>query len=248
MQNPSILKNQAPFTRSVILAGGQKPASSLAKSAPTSQSQASQSQDNRELDNISENDCSVLVINSSHEMAKEITIQLQLKIPGCSITYAPSIELSKWILKRKKVDLIVASPLLPDGSIYRLRDVLQKIESPPDLVVVGDMNVRDVELLKETNYKFATMRRFGRPPEPAPKKSSQIETTIKSLGADIRNDLNNPLQEIVAMVFVAQAGAKTGPSTGKALEAIDKAAKNMAQVVKDLEGKIMQAVKPHARG
>ena len=74
----------------------------------------------------------------------------------------------------------------------------------------------------------------------------QISTeTISSLGADLRNDLNNPLQEIVAMLFVAKAGGPVanGP-TAQALDAIDRAAKNMASVVKTLEDKIRRAVQP----
>jgi uncharacterized protein YaaW (UPF0174 family) len=68
-----------------------------------------------------------------------------------------------------------------------------------------------------------------------------VSEHIRSLGADLRNDLNNPLQEIVAMVFVAKASGESS-ATSTALEAIDKAAQNLAGVVKGLETRILGAV------
>lgn len=192
-----------------------------------------------------------LVINSSQEMAKEITMQLTLTMPGCSITYAPTIEVAKWILAKKKIDLIVSSPVLPDGGIARLNKTLQKMDCPPDVVVVGDVRLKNAELFNDSGYQFATIRRFGAQDE-APKfprivrkpaeSKEIIKSQIKTLGADLRNDLNNPLQEIVAMVFVAQAGTELAPGTAQALKAIEGAAKNMAGVVKGLEDKIRCAV------
>ena len=73
----------------------------------------------------------------------------------------------------------------------------------------------------------------------------KVDESIKNLGADIRNDLNNPLQEIVAMVFVAKATEESA-TTNNALEAIDKAAQNLASVVKGLEDKIRGLVTPLA--
>jgi len=203
----------------------------------------------------------VLVINSSHEMAKEITLQLTLGIPGCAIMYAPTIELAKWILRRRKIKIVVSSPVLFDGGINRLKDTLESLESPPEVVVVGNMNIHNAELFSKSRYEFSSYRRIGAAKtehqdpkpiqapiiqrknplsssKPAPKR---LDTTIKLLGADIRNDLNNPLQEIVAMVFVAQ-NASQSALTEQALTAIDAAAKNMAHVVNALEEKIRGAV------
>ena len=164
-------------------------------------------------------DCKVLVINASSKMAKEMTHQITLAMPGCSIMYAPTLELARWILKRRDIDLVVSSALLPDGSIAKLSAMLASSESAPDLVVVGSMNKRLQLELKENYYQAKTARKLttesaeGAPrimrnkyqPQPPAK-----ETKICELGADIRNDLNNPLQEIVAMVFVAQAAQDTG--------------------------------------
>jgi hypothetical protein len=195
----------------------------------------------------------VLVINDGQEMAKEITLQLTLSFPGCAITYAPTIELARWILARRKVSLIVSSPVLPDGGIGRLRDSLQKLQSPPDVVVVGDMALKSAELFGQSGYEFAAVRRLAPKAEPharttkssipASKPLRPVDSKIRSLGADLRNDLNNPLQEIVAMVFVAQATGALSESTGQALEAIDRAAKNMAQVVSKLEQKMLDVVR-----
>ena len=195
---------------------------------------------------VTNEEFAVLVINSSHDMAKEITLQLTLGIPGCSIMYAPTIELAKWILKRRKIRLVVSSPVLFDGGINRLKDTLEDLDAPPEVVVVGNMNINSAELFSKSRYEFSSYRRIGaNRSESAPVKPEQrprkLETTIKLLGADIRNDLNNPLQEIVAMVFVAQNSAQSA-QTEQALTAIDTAAKNMSNVVNALEEKIRGAV------
>jgi hypothetical protein len=191
------------------------------------------------------NDVSVLVLNSSHEMAKEITLQLTLKIPGCSIQYAPTIQLAKWMLGRKKIDLIVASPILPDGHISVLKTALGQIETPPDLVVVGAIDVQQAEQLSAMGYEYSRLHRVDKNNNsdsilPIIHKK-KVTDSIKTVGADLRNDLNNPLQEIVAMVFVAKESSESG-TTNTALEAIDKAAQNLAGVVSGIESRIMNVV------
>ena len=146
------------YIKAALPVSGEKPASkTVAAPAPETTRQ------------IAPADVNVLVINDSHDMAKEITMQLTLALPGCSITYAPTIELAKWILCRRKISLVVSSPLLPDGGIARLRDSLQKLQSPPDVVVVGDLALRSAELFGDSRYEFAAVRRIGaRPEAPAP--------------------------------------------------------------------------------
>ncbi len=185
----------------------------------------------------------VLVINDSQSMAKEMTLQLTLTIPGCSITYAPSLELANWILRKREFSLIVSSPVLPDGGIARLRQLLSSLSYQPDLVVVGEIQLRNAVQLQGSGYEVALCKRLA--PQPINKGThtqNSRRTEISSLGADLRNDLNNPLQEIVAMVFVAQATGQLAESTSQALEAIDKAAKNMAHVVNGLENKISERI------
>ena len=200
---------------------------------------------------ISDTNCTVLVINASQEMAKEITIQLTLRIPGCSIMYAPTISLAEWILARRPIDLVVSSPMLPDGNVDRLQDSLRNHESPPDVVVVGALHETKSKIFDQAGYKVSTYKRIrGTAQKAQPRKQAfgpsnsddKADNFIKSLGADIRNDLNNPLQEIVAMVFVAKAGHESTESTNQALVAIEKAAKNMSQVVEGLEDKIREVV------
>jgi len=179
-------------------------------------------------------------------MAKEITSELSISLPGCSIIYAPTIALAKLLLTRRKIHLVISAPILPDGNITQLRDALRLFANPPDVVVVGDLSTRNAELLKKTGYEFHAMRRLGRnkelPPTAKTQPQPKVQDAIKALGADIRNDLNNPLQEIVAMIFVAQAGVEASSTTTQALEAIDRAAKNIASVVKGLEDKITKVV------
>jgi len=197
-------------------------------------------------------DLSVLVINSSQNMAKEITLQLALKLRGCSIMYAPSIEIAKWILLKRDIQLVVSSPLLPDGGISKLNDVLARLESPPDVVIVGDIDSQSKNLFGNSRYEFSCLRRIGNNNtqesgfEEEAQGNQQLDKTVSVLGADIRNDLNNPLQEIVAMVFVAQAAGEESESTKQALSAIDNAARNMSTYVNTLEDKIREAVKLEA--
>jgi hypothetical protein len=86
------------------------------------------------------------------------------------------------------------------------------------------------------------LRRSQIPKASVASKPPPLEENLKSLGADLRNDLNNPLQEIVAMVFVAKAGGGSSQGIQQALDAIDKAAGNMTKLVKGLEEKIRKAI------
>lgn len=209
---------------------------------------------------LSETEFRVLVINASQEMAKEITLQLTINMPGCSIMYAPTIELARWILSRRKIDLVVSSPLLPDGSIIRLKSVLEKSGAPPQVVIVGNLNEAAAEAFEHSGYEIATVKRlsgafggsnnqrFSPPTFLSRSKSSAASVTsleasekLRTLGADLRNDLNNPLQAIVAMVFVAKAGGSSSAAAQEALDAIENAAKNMSTVVRGLEDKIRRA-------
>jgi len=224
------------------------------KKAPPDSSEAIQGYAERSR-HLESGEFPVLVVNSSQDMAKEMTMQLTLAIPGCSIMYAPTLELAAWILKRRSIKLVVSSPVLPDGGITRLTPVLKDLDRSPDLVVVGNLNLRSAEKLGEFGYEFAAMKPITKrdtedprqqmltavTTEQAPTSANRRPEPIRALGADIRNDLNNPLQEIVAMVFVAQA-ATVAPATKQALEAIDRAAQNMASYVNGLEDKIRDVV------
>lgn len=197
----------------------------------------------------------VLVINASHQMAKEMTFQLSLHLPRCSILYAPTLELARHILSRRPVNLVIASPMLPDGGIERMKNHLLSLECPPDLVVIKD--VRRLPALRAQSSEQPITRvspqKLSASSESSPIKASPtvketvIRESLRNLGADIRNDLNNPLQEIVAMVFVVKSGDPLAPSTSQALQAIDLAAKNMASYVNSLEEKIRSAVTPHSK-
>ncbi|RIL08829.1 MAG: hypothetical protein DCC75_07970, partial [Proteobacteria bacterium] len=175
----------------------------------------------------------VLVINSSQELAKEITMQLTLHLPGCSIMYAPTLELAKLILKKRVIDLVVSCPILVDGSISKLQEILKSSKSQPSLVVFGKAEESLAQLFSDADYRL----------NPSVKSQPPVNQRIKSLGADLRNDLNNPLQEIVALLFVAKnKGNENAPIINQALDAIGKAAKNMAGVVKSIEERLLCAV------
>jgi len=194
-------------------------------------------------------ECTALVVNSSYSMAKEITLALTLEMPSCSIMYAPSLQLARWILKRRKVNLVVSSSILPDGNVSALVPIFESMETPPDLVVVGNVSQPAEENLTKSGYRVNCIRHLGDVRRSAffNKHSTtaySLTGKVKELGADIRNDLNNPLQAIVAMVFVAQAGGQASPTTLQALDAIDRAARGMATVVNKLEAKIREAVIP----
>jgi len=189
----------------------------------------------------SQSGATVLVINASQDMAQEITFELSKTLPGCSILFAPTLSLALWMLKRRSIDIILSSSILPDGPLSKLHESLEALSPPPELVILTDLSTTRSDLGSHPGYRFVELRRvpsskrYAPPTGPAP-------THISALGADIRNDLNNPLQEIVAMAFVATASEGLSPVAEEALSAIQRAAGNMASVVNSLEDKIRQVV------
>lgn len=184
----------------------------------------------------------VMVINASLELARELTVELSQALPGCSILFAPTLSTALWMLKRRSIDIILSSSILPDGPLAKLHEVLEVMSPPPELVVLSELGTTRSEMGSHPGYRFVELRRFSQlfaQTEPAQDK-------VSNLGADLRNDLNNPLQEIVAMAFVAQASNGLSPAADQALAAIERAAGNMATVVESLEDKIRLIVNQSA--
>jgi hypothetical protein len=184
----------------------------------------------------------VLVINASQQTAQEITLELSRTLPGCSILFAPTLQLALWILKRRSIDIILSSAVLPDGPLSRLHESLELMSPPPELVILSDLTTTRAELGSHPGYRFVELRRVQSHTPYAPTVVDSSVTQISSLGADIRNDLNNPLQEIVAMAFVATSSEGLSPIAEEALSAIQRAATNMSSVVNSLEDKIRSVV------
>jgi signal transduction histidine kinase len=190
----------------------------------------------------------VLVINASQEMAQEITVELSRTLPGCSILFAPTLHLALWMLKRRSIDIILSSATLPDGPLSKLHESLELLSPPPELVILSDLTTTRSELGSHPGYRFVELRRVPSRQQQAPhvhqetSSPSRATSEISSLGANLRNDLNNPLQEIVAMAFVATSSQGLSPIAEEALSAIQRAASNMATVVNSLEDKIRSVV------
>ena len=186
-----------------------------------------------------------LVINASIEMARELTYQLSQAIPDCAILFAPTLSLALWILKRRDIDLIISSAMVPDGSLHDLDIYLEQLSDRPELLIVGDIESSREQITSHPGYRFAELRRVKAELQnlkTEPQQSQKLSPDVTALGADIRNDLNNPLQEIVAMAFVAHSSEGLSSTAEMALAAIQKAALGMSAVVNKLEEKIRKAV------
>jgi signal transduction histidine kinase len=192
---------------------------------------------------VSSEGCTVLVINASQSMAHEITLELSRTLPGSTILFAPTLSLALWILKRRKINLILSSAILPDGALGTLHQFIELMSPPPELVVISDLHSTRAELGSHPGYRFVELRRVS---TRQGDDSQVIQSRISELGANLRNDLNNPLQEIVAMAFVAHTSQGLSPMAEEALSAIQRAAGNMADVVNRLEDKIRVVVSQSA--
>lgn len=181
-------------------------------------------------------DYNVLVINSSAAMAKEITLAITTKMPLCSIMYAPGVEVAAWLLKKRRIDVVVSSPMLPDGGVEKLVPVCESLSPGPDLVIVGAPESEQMRILNKFGRAHDAHKYFDG------NQSTPKEDPFKKIGADLRNDLNNPLQQIVAMIYVAKAGKEVSPITVEALEAIDKATRGLAETVQGLEDRLRKNI------
>lgn len=188
----------------------------------------------------------VLVLNANRQMANEITSRLAEQVDECSIVYAPTLELARLMLRKRKIDLIVSSPVLPDGHITRLQSTLEGLTDPPDVLIFADAAKKSIGLFEMPGYNFLSIREVqsstdeGQQVEVLPGENN-VEEHISALGAEVRDALNNPLQEIVALVYVARTGPGS-PTTDRALTAIESAAKGMANVVWGLEDRLYENV------
>lgn len=192
---------------------------------------------------------SVLVVNSSNVMAGAITKQLSITCPDCTLLYSPSLALAGWMLKKRKINLIIANEVLPDGGIDKLKTIVSGLEDPPDILVVGRSVHRSVLALTGAGYHMVKRKKLEiaasdinysyKNPD---KDTISLKNRLTSLGADLRNDLNNPLQEIVTMAYIAKQDSLSNTMTEEAIFAIEKAANQLAGTVSGLEQRIVRAV------
>jgi anion-transporting ArsA/GET3 family ATPase len=196
-----------------------------------------QNRNSLELNSATENKSfTVLVLNSNRDMANEIASQLASKVDECNIIYAPTLETAKILLKKRTVDLIVSSPMLPDGHITRLQPMLESLPHPPNIVIFADKEKRGLELFESPSYQFISVRQVT--------STDQLKP-LQEVSQEIRDSLNNPLQEIVALVFVAHT-TRCSETTNRALDAIEQAAQKMAGIVWGLEDKIYRNMLSHS--
>jgi signal transduction histidine kinase len=230
-----------------ILGAAKTPISETRIANPPNSSVNDEQRDNQSTRAKVQTGANVLVINASQDTAREITLELSRTLPGCSILFAPTLQLALWILKRRTIDIILSSATLPDGHLSKLHESLEVMSPPPELVILSDLTTTRADLGSHPGYRFVELRRVqsSKPYAVASKESGA--TQISSLGADLRNDLNNPLQEIVAMAFVATSSTGLSPVAEEALSAIQRAAANMSTVVNSLEDKIRSVVESPSR-
>ena len=183
----------------------------------------------------------VLVVNASHTMAETVTLELTETLPDCTILFAPTAQIALWIVHKRRIDLIITSAELPDGTASQIHASLSNLESPPELLILSELSTTRDIINAHPGYRFIELRRVTQTSsvglQPARNKNA-----LALLGADIRNDLNNPLQEIVAMAFVATSSSQLSTTAEEALGAIQRAATSMASVINSLEDKIRTAV------
>jgi hypothetical protein len=183
----------------------------------------------------------VLVVNASHTMAEKLTLELTETLPGCTILFAPTVEIGLWIVKRRKVDVILSSATLPDGPASQIHAALSHVSSPPELLILSELGATREVISEHPGYRFMELRRVTQTSSVG-LEQKQSTSAISLLGADLRNDLNNPLQEIVAMAFVATSNSELSSTAEEALGAIQRAATSMASVIDTLEDKIRGAI------
>lgn len=225
-----------------ILGATKTPISESRVANPPNSSANDERRDNQSVRTKIQTGANVLVINASQDTAREITLELSRTLPGCSILFAPTLQLALWILKRRTIDIILSSATLPDGHLSKLHESLEVMSPPPELVILSDLTTTRADLGSHPGYRFVELRRVQSNKPYAAASAEGGSTQIRSLGADLRNDLNNPLQEIVAMAFVATTSAGLSPVAEEALSAIQRAAANMSTVVNSLEDKIRSVV------
>ena len=189
---------------------------------------------NNSLEQPSEfSNLTVLVLNSNRDMANEIARQLIENVQGCQIVYAPTLGLGKLLLKRNNIDLVVSSPILPDGHITKLQPLLESLKQPPDVIVFGDDQYHSgLNLFDSPSYKFISVKNIT---------SESSATPVGQVAQELRDALNNPLQEIVALIYVAHA-TECSAVTNQALIAIEKAAQRMAGIVWGIEERLYRNV------
>lgn len=180
----------------------------------------------------------VLVVGLEERLATPLIQNLKNQKDFGQILFAPTLGVAEWLLLKREVSIVISTAILADGQLKDLKKLLYRMAEIPSLIVIGSS--------EDVSQELSVIKKRATPPY-VHRKPHQLDTpavtqTIKVLGADLRNDLNNPLQEIVTMVYVAKMGSPDASAANEALGAIERAANQMATVVKSFEGKMESSI------
>jgi hypothetical protein len=160
----------------------------------------------------------ILVIGADIKEADLIAHELKAYAPDCQIYYSPNLQLSASILSRKEIELVITNNLIAKDFSDQLEYLILRATSYPKLLVLDNLGESE--------------------------NSSGLNSDhdpIAELGSDLRDKLNNYLQQIVSFVFAAQNSS--GRDSTAALSYIDKAARDMANTVSGIEDQIREKLK-----
>lgn len=187
---------------------------------------------------VSENRTSVLVLGVAEKLATPLMENLKSQDEFGQILFAPTLGVAEWLLLKRPVSLVISTAHLPDGELKDLKKLLYRMIDIPSLIVLGshDDVAQEIAVAQRRKAPPLVHRKMHKLDAPA------LTQSIKVLGADLRNDLNNPLQEIVTMIYVAKMGGVDASVAREALAAIEKAASQMASVVGSFEGRMHSSI------
>jgi hypothetical protein len=212
--------------------------------------QATRLQTNRRLDadqlpttSVSARSSKILVVNGDSVLASQVMVQLKQLGSSVIPLFVPSLKAAQLMLRRSSFDLIIGSAMLPDGPLTGLEQDLQKVKNPPPVIVVDTIE-EAAEVPLDQEYRFAKLRHIKRSLYQHDIEISQsllthdryIDSVLHEVSTDLRDKLNNPLQEIVAMVYVARNAPSETALVHSALQAIERAAQEMNGAVHSVIG------------
>ncbi len=173
----------------------------------------------------------ILIINNSSALAFHLKFELEHLLPGCEMVFTPTIEAAAIMLKSEDFSVVIA-----EASVNKkdLTFQLEQCVAPPNLILVGSEEAEILGLAHSVIFELASVRAI----KPLP----HVEDPVQTVGNDLRNDLNNPLQAILASVYVAKHLDAASEEAALALDAISHAASQMASTVRGLESRIRRAV------
>ena len=102
----------------------------------------------------------IMMVHTHRQLAREISAQLLLELPGSSVVFAPTVDFAVKLTRRCRFDLIIVGADLLGENSSDLKTALNKLSEPPTVMTLGRNQTATSAAIQSVGYTAARALKF----------------------------------------------------------------------------------------